>query len=84
MKVCYLSYPLDLSECYIPSAVSMDYFDGVHLAHQRVIQTGIQIAASKKVVRNVTNNSEGAFEEWRVYVRRSTNRSEKPASRSIA
>ncbi|MDQ0217388.1 FAD synthetase family protein [Peribacillus cavernae] len=53
MKVCYLSYPLDLSEYHIPSVVSLGYFDGVHLAHQRVIQTGIQIAKSKKVASAV-------------------------------
>ncbi|WP_052728225.1 FAD synthetase family protein [Domibacillus tundrae] len=53
MKVHYLSYPLDLSAAYIPSAISIGYFDGVHLGHQEVIQTGIQVAKNKNLASAV-------------------------------
>ncbi len=53
MEVCYLSYPLDLSEYYFSSVVSIGYFDGVHVGHQQLIQTGIRIAKKKKLTNAV-------------------------------
>lgn len=48
MKIHYLSYPLDLSDSFTPSSVSIGYFDGVHLGHQKVINTGLKKAKNKK------------------------------------
>lgn len=53
MKVCYLSYPLDLSKKYDPSSVAMGYFDGVHLGHQKVVETAIHHAKNKKLASGV-------------------------------
>lgn len=53
MKVLYLSYPLELSEDYPDTAVSMGYFDGVHIGHQKVLETGIQLAKNKKLASAV-------------------------------
>ncbi|NHM31359.1 bifunctional riboflavin kinase/FAD synthetase [Neobacillus terrae] len=53
MKVHYLSYPLDVLEEFPATAVSIGYFDGVHIGHQQVIKTGIQIAKDRKLASAV-------------------------------
>lgn len=45
MRTIFLEHPHQLKTDHLPpSVMALGYFDGVHLGHQRVIQTAIQIA----------------------------------------
>src|SRR5690606_39031078 len=45
MQVYHLSYPLSIKSHRIePSVIAIGYFDGVHLGHQKVIQTAGKMA----------------------------------------
>ncbi len=45
MEVYHLSYPLSINEYRVePSVIAIGYFDGVHIGHQRVIQTAGKLA----------------------------------------
>ncbi|WP_174733537.1 FAD synthetase family protein [Mesobacillus harenae] len=41
MEVIYLSYPLNPDKKIDPSAMAIGFFDGIHLGHQKVIETAI-------------------------------------------
>lgn len=50
MQVYHLSYPLMLENGVIePSVIAIGYFDGVHLGHQKVIQTAKEMAERLEV-----------------------------------
>lgn len=53
MKVIELSFPLNPVESFVPSSVSVGYFDGVHTGHQSVIKTGINIAKRNALFSSV-------------------------------
>ncbi|WP_242144555.1 MULTISPECIES: bifunctional riboflavin kinase/FAD synthetase [unclassified Bacillus cereus group] len=48
MKLIHLTHPHDLNKLELPPTVmALGYFDGIHLGHQRVIQTAKKIADEK-------------------------------------
>lgn len=48
MIVYQLKYPIPI-EVYLPSAMAIGYFDGVHLGHRRVIQKAIDLALKESL-----------------------------------
>lgn len=48
MEIIYLSYPHELKRNqHSPTVLALGYFDGVHLGHQKVIKTAVDIAKEK-------------------------------------
>lgn len=54
MNTIFLKHPVTLKERdHAPTVIALGYFDGVHLGHQKVIKTAVQIAAEKGVSASV-------------------------------
>lgn len=53
MNIIYLKHPLNVIKDFSPTVLALGYFDGVHLGHQKVIQTALNIAKEKGVTTSV-------------------------------
>ncbi|MGY3717393.1 bifunctional riboflavin kinase/FAD synthetase [Sutcliffiella cohnii] len=50
MKTVYLSHPLSIDALQLkPTVMALGFFDGIHLGHQKVINTAINIAKEKSM-----------------------------------